>query len=85
LSDLPPDDQELELIVHDLVRRAERTPDVSAARVRHARLVLERSRLDRAIRRARVSGSGDVARLAREREAVMQDIRDVVAALEQTV
>jgi DNA primase len=85
LSDLSPGDEELELIIRDLVRRAQNTPDVSAPRVLHARLVLERSRLDRAIRRARVNGSGDVARLAREREAVMRQIHEVVATLEQTV
>ena len=85
ISDLPEDDEQLARIVADLVARAGRTPDVGPARVEHARLVLERSRLDRAIRRARVSGSMDVARLAREREQVMERIHDVVVTLEQTV
>jgi DNA primase len=85
LADLPPDDDELALVISDLVARAGRTPDVGAARVKHARLVLERNRLDRAIRRARVNGSGDVGRLAREREQVMKEIHDVVVALERTV
>jgi hypothetical protein len=47
--------------------------------------VLQRNRLEREIRRARVTGSGDVARFAREREQVMGRIRDVVARLEGTV
>jgi DNA primase len=85
ISDLPEDDEQLARIVADLVARAGRTPDVGPARVEHARLVLERSRLDRAIRRARVTGSMDVARLAREREQVMERIHDVVVTLEQTV
>jgi hypothetical protein len=47
--------------------------------------VLERNRIDRAIRRARVTGSMDVARLAGEREQVMERIHLVVAALEKAV
>ena len=85
LSDLPPDDDQLSRIVADLVARAGRTPDVSATRVEHALLVLERSRIERAIRRARVESSGDVGRLAREREQVMERIHQAVVALEQTV
>jgi DNA primase len=86
LSDLPPGDDELALILHELVARAERTPDVSAERVEHAYLVLQRSRLDREIRRAQVvTGSMDIGRLAREREQVLARIHDVVARLEKTV
>jgi DNA primase len=85
MSDLPGDDDQLARLIADLVGRAGRTPDVGPARVEHALLVLERSRLDRAIRRARVSGSMDVARLAREREQVMARIHDVVVTLEHTV
>jgi DNA primase len=85
MSDLPEDDEQLARIIADLVGRAGRTPDVGPARVEHARLVLERSRLDRAIRRARVTGSMDVGRLAREREDVMAQIHDVVVTLEHTV
>jgi DNA primase len=85
LSDLPPDDDQLARIVADLVARAGRTPDVSATRVEHALLVLERSRLDRAIRRSRVDGSMDVGRLAREREQVMERIHQAVVALEKAV
>jgi len=85
LADLPSNDEQLARIVGDLVARAGRTPDVSATRVEHALLVLERNRLDRAIRRARVDGSMDVGRLAREREQVMERIHLAVAALEQAV
>jgi hypothetical protein len=85
MIDLPDGDEQLARIVADLVSRAGRTPDVGPGRVEHARLVLERSRLDRAIRRARVNGSMDVARLAREREQVMAKIHDVVVSLEHTV
>jgi DNA primase len=85
LSDLPPDDDQLARIVADLVARAGRTPDVSATRVEHALLVLERNRLDRAILRARVDGSMDVGRLAREREQVKERIHLAVVALENAV
>jgi DNA primase len=85
LADLPPEDPQLAMIVADLVDRAGRTPDASASRVEHALLVLERNRIDRAIRRARVTGSMDVARLAGEREQVMERIHLVVAALEKAV
>jgi DNA primase len=85
LADLPREDEQLARIVADLVARAGRTPDVSATRVEHALLVLERSRLDRAIRRARVDGSMDVGRLAREREQVMERIHLAVVALESAV
>ncbi len=85
MIDLPDGDEQLARIIADLVARAGRTPDVGPGRVEHARLVLERSRLDRAIRRARVNGSMDIARLAREREQVMAKIHDVVVSLEHTV
>jgi DNA primase len=85
LCDLPPDDPVLALVVEELVARALRTPDVGPDRLEHALLVLQRNRLEREIRRARVTGSGDVARFAREREQVMGRIRDVVARLEGTV
>ena len=87
LADLPPDDDGLlALVVRELVERAARgRPDVSADRLEHALLVLQRNRLDREVRRAQVTGSGDVGRLAREREQVMGRVRDVVARLEGTI
>jgi DNA primase len=85
LSDLPPDDEELAHVLADLVARAGRMPDVDLARLEHAHLVLELGRIDRAIRRARVQAGADVARLAREREQVLEGIRRVVGQLEQAV
>ncbi len=81
LVDLPQDDDVLARTVADLVARAGRMPDVSAARLEHSRLVLERARLDRAVRRARVGGGGDVSALAHEREDVLRAIRAVVGEL----
>jgi DNA primase len=81
LADLPAGDDGLARTIADLVARAGRTPDVSDARLQHARLVLERARLDRAIRRARSGGGGDVGALAHEREEVLEEIRSVVGEL----
>jgi DNA primase len=85
LTDLPSDDEELARVVADLVARAGRAGSVNVERLEHARLVLERDRLDRAIRRARGEGRSDVTTLAREREAVLEQIRGVVARLEKAV
>jgi hypothetical protein len=63
---------------------AGRVPDPSPARLEHARLVLERDRLDRAIIRARGEGAG-TGGLAQERERVREQIRAVVARLEETL
>ena len=85
LADLPPDDEQLARTVADLVARAGRAGRVSEDQLVHARLVLERARLDRAIRRARAEGEPGTGELAREREAVMERIRQVVAKLERAV
>jgi DNA primase len=85
LSELPPDDEELARVAAGLVDRAGRMPDVSEARLEHARLVLERDRLDRAIRRARVQVGVEMASLAREREGVLEQIHRVVGRLEGVV
>jgi DNA primase len=85
LESLPPDDEELARLVADLVGRAGRAGVVSAQRLRHARLVLERARLDRAIRRARAQGGEDIPDLARHREEILEEIRGVVANLERAV
>jgi DNA primase len=85
LADLPPDDEQLARVVAELVARAGRMPDVSETRLQHARLVLERDRLDRAIRRARVQGHSEVGSLAREREEVLEQIHRVVGRLEEVV
>ena len=85
LADLPPDDDELARIIGDLVARAGRARQVSEDQLEHARLVLERARLERAIRRARAEGSSGIGDLARQREAVLDQIRNVVARLERAV
>lgn len=83
LADLPPDDEELARLVAELVARAGRGGGLSVERLEHARLVLELDRLDRAIRRARGRGGADVTALAREREAVMEAIHEVVTRLQR--
>jgi DNA primase len=85
LSDLPVDDEQLARTVADLVSRAARAGPVSQDQLEHARLVLERARLERAIRRARAEGSSGIGELAREREAVLERIRQVVGRLERAV
>jgi hypothetical protein len=85
LADLPADDEELARLMAELVELAGRMPDVTPERVEHARLVLERERLDRAIRRARAEGRSEMTSLAREREQVLEEIRGVVARLERAV
>jgi DNA primase len=84
-ADLPEGDDELAQTVKDLVGRAERAGAVSEDQLRHARLVLERARIDRSIRRARVEGGTGIAELARRREGVLAGIREVVARLERAV
>ncbi len=85
LADLPPDDEQLARTVADLVSRAGRAGHVTEDQLVHARLVLERARLDRSIRRARAQGEPGTPEMAREREAVMEEIRQVVAKLERAV
>jgi len=85
LADLPPDDEALARTVADLVARAGRAGHVTEDQLTHARLLLERARLERAIRRARVEGAVGIGELAREREGVLEGIRQVVARLERAV
>ena len=85
LSDLPADDEELARAVADLVSLAGRAGEVSVVRLEHARLVLERARLDRAIARARSEGSAGINELAHERERVREAIHEVVVRLEGSV
>lgn len=84
LTDLPDDDEALARAVADLVARAGRAGEVSADRLEHARLVLERDRLDRAIRRARAEGQPGVE-LANERKAVLERLHEVITRLERAV
>ena len=85
LADLPPDDEQLASLVADLVARSGRAGQVSADQLRHAELVLELGRLERAIRRARASGSAGIADLAREREQIREAIRATVARMERAI
>jgi DNA primase len=84
LAELPGDDDEFARLMARLVELAGRLPDPSGERLEHARLVLERDRLDRAIIRARGKGAG-TNELAHERETVREEIRGVVARLEKTL
>jgi DNA primase len=85
LADLPRDDEELARVVAALVARAGRAGSVSAAHLEHARLTLEKSRIERAIRRARAQRATGIAELARAKEEVLAGIREVVARLERAV
>jgi DNA primase len=85
LADLPPGDDPLARTIAALVEEAGRAGRVSEDELEHARLVLERTRLDRAIRRARAEGATEIPELARERETVREQIRQVAAKLERAV
>ncbi|HEX8974871.1 MAG TPA: DNA primase [Solirubrobacteraceae bacterium] len=81
LSDLPREDEEFARLMAGLVELAGRVPDPSPHRLEHARLILERDRLDRAIIRVRGQGVG-TGELARQRELVRDAIRAVGSKLE---
>jgi DNA primase len=85
LAGLAPDDDELARGVADIVARAGRVERVTEDHLEQQRLLLELSRLDRAIRRARGDGGGEISELAREREQVLASIREFDAKLEQPV
>jgi DNA primase len=85
LADLPRDDDELARVLADLVAHAGRPGSTGPESLEHARLLLEKSRIERAIRRARAQGGTGIPDLARQREAVLAGIRDVVARLEKAV
>jgi DNA primase len=84
LADLPSDDDELARVIADLVARAGRAGHVSSAQVEHARLLLERASVDRAIRRARTSAAPTLD-LALERERIIEAIHALGARLERPV
>ena len=85
LADLPAGDEALARTVAALVEEAGRSGPVSEDELEHARLVLERTRLERANRRARAEGATEIPELARERETVREQIRHLVAKLERAV
>ena len=84
LADLPAGDDELARVVAALVEEAGRRGRVSEDELEHARLLLERDRLDRAIRRARVEGQAGLE-LASERKAVLERLHAVLTRLERAV
>jgi DNA primase len=67
-----PDDPELVTLVQQMSVRAG-TATATPATLRLEWLQLEAARIDRAIRQARVDGTGDVSALARERQTVMAE------------
>ena len=69
----------------DLVARAGRAGEVTLAQLEQQRLLLERARLERAIRRAREEGTTGIGDLAREREQVMGEIRAIDARMEKAL
>jgi DNA primase len=85
LSGLAPDDDELARTMADLVARAGRAGQVTAEQLEQQRLLLERARLERAIRRAREEGGRTIGELAREKEQVMGEIRAIDARMERAV
>ncbi|MBV8430325.1 MAG: toprim domain-containing protein, partial [Solirubrobacterales bacterium] len=85
LSGLAPDDEELARVMADLVARAGRAGEVTVEQLEQQRLLLERARLERAIRRAREEGGLKIGDLAREREQVAAQIRAIDARMERAV
>jgi DNA primase len=86
LTGLAPGDEELAHVMADLVARAGRAGEVSVEQLEQQRLLLERARLERAIRRAREEEGGPrTGDLAREREQVLGEIRAIDARMERAV
>jgi DNA primase len=85
LSGVAPDDPELARVMADLVSRAGRAGEVSPEQLEQQRLLLERARLERAIRRAREEGGLKIRDLAREREQVLDEIRAIDARMERAL
>ncbi|HLY49985.1 MAG TPA: DNA primase [Solirubrobacteraceae bacterium] len=85
LSGLAPDDEVLTRVMADLVARAGRAGKVTPEQLEQQRLLLERARLERAIRRAREEGGLRVGELAREREQVLGEIRAIDARMEKAL
>jgi len=85
LSGLVADDEQLESVLADLERGAVEQQDVRPEALEHQRLLLERARLQRAIRRARSEERGKLPELARQSEAVLEAIHTIGGRLEKAV
>jgi len=85
LTGLAPEDEELAQVMADLVARAGRAGQVTAEQLEQQRLLLERARIERAIRRAMQDGAPGIPALAREREHVLGEIRAIDARMEKAV
>jgi DNA primase len=84
LSGLSGDDEDLAHVMAELVALAGRAHKVSAEHLEQQRLLLERARLDRAIRQARELGSGG-NELARERQHVSEEIHALGTQIDRAV
>jgi DNA primase len=89
LQGLPDGDDELTAAVADLDARAARGGTVERNELEHARLLLERARLDRLIAIARLRGAGEsgpsITDLSRERQAIQVALAAVLSRLEKPV
>jgi DNA primase len=85
LSGLDEGDEELARTMAELVAQAGRIGEVKVEQLEQQRLLLERARLERAIRRAREQRMPGIGELAREREQVMGAIRALDARIERPV
>jgi DNA primase len=83
MADIDPEDEDLARLIATIVARAGDETDVSDAHVEQQRLLLELNRLERALRRARGSGGGDINALAHDRERVIEEIGELGAKLEK--
>jgi DNA primase len=85
LSGLDAEDEELAQTMADLVTQAGKLGEVTVEQLEQQRLLLERARLERAIRRAREQRMPGIGELAREREHVMGEIRALDAQIDRAV
>jgi DNA primase len=85
LSGLAEDDEDLAHVMADLVARAGRAGEVTSEQLEQQRLLLERARLERAIRRAREEGGSGIGQLARQREHVLDAIHAIDIRIERAV
>jgi DNA primase len=85
LSGLDEDDEDLARVMADLVARAGRAGEVSAAQLEQQRLLLELARIERAIRRTREDGRSGTGDLARERGQVLEAIHAIDSHTEHAV